>query len=141
MAVASRRWFLADTAVIRLGTILPRSETKRCSSLTSLKSIFGALAPEKGQVLRRRKKGRRAPPRPPGAVVFIGPLLRPRAARARPRRAAGRGADGRHGHGRGSGRRARDRRLRGRGGGSAALPRDLPRARRRGPSDSAAHPR
>ncbi len=27
---------LGETAMLRLGTILPRSETKRCSSLTSL---------------------------------------------------------------------------------------------------------
>src|SRR5690242_11810304 len=144
MAIASRRCFLAETAVIRLGTILPRSETKRCSSFTSLKSIFGALAPENGQVLRRRKKGRRAPPRPPplaGAVVFIGLLLQRPAGHARPRRAAGRGAGGRHGRGRGSGRRARARCPRGRDGGSAASPRDLPPVRRRGSSGSAAHPR
>src|SRR6185295_13035327 len=145
IACASRRCFLADTAVMRLGTILPRSETKRCSSFTSLKSIFGALAPENGQVLRRRKKGRRAPPRPPpplaGAVVFIELLLRRPAGHARPRRAAGRGAGGRHGRGRGSGRRARARCPRGHDGGSAASPRDLPLARRRGSSGSAAHPR
>src|ERR1700730_3976631 len=36
MACASSRCFLAETAVIRLGTILPRSETYRCRSFTSL---------------------------------------------------------------------------------------------------------
>jgi len=36
MARASSRCFLAETAVIRLGTILPRSDTYRCKSLTSL---------------------------------------------------------------------------------------------------------
>ena len=36
IAVASSRCFFAETAVIRLGTILPRSDVKRCSSLTFL---------------------------------------------------------------------------------------------------------
>jgi hypothetical protein len=49
-----------ETAVILLGTILPRSEMNRCNSLTSLWSIFGALGPENGHDLRRRKNGLRA---------------------------------------------------------------------------------
>src|SRR3984893_8990342 len=61
MARASSRCFLAETAVMRLGTILPRSDTYRINSLESLKSIFGAFGPVNGQVLRRRKNGRRAP--------------------------------------------------------------------------------
>ncbi len=36
IALARSRCFLAETAVMRLGTILPRSEMKRCRSLTSL---------------------------------------------------------------------------------------------------------
>ena len=36
IAWASSRCLGADTAVMRLGTILPRSDTKRCSSLMSL---------------------------------------------------------------------------------------------------------
>ena len=36
MATASRRCLRVDTAVMRLGTILPRSEMKRISSLVSL---------------------------------------------------------------------------------------------------------
>src|SRR5450631_101692 len=61
MARASSRCFLAETAVMRLGTILPRSDTYRINSLESLSSIFGAFGPVNGQVLRRRKNGRRAP--------------------------------------------------------------------------------
>src|ERR1700758_4731281 len=60
MAWASSRCFLVDTAVIRLGTILPRSEIKRCNNLTSLWSILGAFGPENGHDFRRRKNGRRA---------------------------------------------------------------------------------
>src|SRR3546814_1300355 len=58
MAWASSRCFLADTAVMRLGTILPRSDTKPWSRRTSLYSIFGASLAAKGQLLRRRKNGR-----------------------------------------------------------------------------------
>ena len=36
IAFASRRCFLFDTAVMRDGTMLPRSEMKRGSSYTSL---------------------------------------------------------------------------------------------------------
>jgi hypothetical protein len=36
IARASSRCFFAETAVMRLGTILPRSEMKRDSSLMSL---------------------------------------------------------------------------------------------------------
>jgi hypothetical protein len=36
IACASSRCLFVDTAVMRLGTILPRSETKRCNSLMSL---------------------------------------------------------------------------------------------------------
>ena len=59
MARANSRCFFDETAVILLGTIFPRSETNRCSSLTSLKSIFGASGEEKGQLFCRRKKGLR----------------------------------------------------------------------------------
>ena len=57
IAVASSRCFFADTAVILLGTIFPRPEMYLCNNLVSLYSIRGAVAPEKGQTLRRRKNG------------------------------------------------------------------------------------
>src|SRR5262249_19808392 len=58
MARASSRCFLADTAVIRLGTILPRSETERLNSLESFSSVFGAFRPGNGHALLRREDAR-----------------------------------------------------------------------------------
>src|SRR5580704_2093899 len=106
MACASSRCFFAETAVMRLGTILPRSDTKRCSSLTSLWSILGAFAPEKGQLLRRRKNGRRAPPADCDEKAMVTPPLPLRALRRRREDAdRGRGLDPGRGDGRRAGRR------------------------------------
>src|ERR1019366_7305353 len=81
MARVRRRWCVVQTPVSRRGTILPRSATNPCNSLTSRYGIASIFSVQNLQTFLRRKNLPRPPGppegRPPGRPPERGPEPEP----------------------------------------------------------------